>query len=316
MPPSYEDLQSPPPDDRLQAIASAIGRGLTVKSVTRLRGGIDNGMHVLELLDGRGRARRVVLRRYRGTESTVSRAQKEFRLLKLTESLSIHTPRPLLLDDTGETAGAPAIVMSFIDGRPAMVPAEAPEWPGQVAEAIWKVHSADIGSADVRFLGPPVMMGEAVQRQIAGTERFEGHSLGRELREAMADAAESVEDVRPSLIHGDYWAGNTLWNGGRLIAIVDWDDGKLGDPAMDVGYMWMDLMVLGEREAAGQFLKEYEQRNGGPVANFHLGTLLGLSRALPDPTRWYASWEGSGRMDITPESVTRNFSGTIRMCLG
>jgi aminoglycoside phosphotransferase (APT) family kinase protein len=94
-------------------------------------------MHVLELRDGRGRARRMVLRRYRGTESTIRRAQKEFRLLKLTESLGIHTPRALLLDDTGETVGTPAIVMSFIDGKPAMVPAEAPGWPGQVAEAIW-----------------------------------------------------------------------------------------------------------------------------------------------------------------------------------
>jgi aminoglycoside phosphotransferase (APT) family kinase protein len=316
MPPTYEELQSAPPDDRLQAIASALGRGLKVESVTRLRGGIDNGMHVLELGGSRGRARRVVLRRYRGTESTVARAQKEFRLLKLVESFGIPVPQPLLLDDTGETAGTPAIVTSFIDGKPAMVPAEAPEWSRQVAEAIWKVHSADIGGADTQFFEPPVMMSEAVQRQITSTERFEGHPLGRALCEAMAEAAEHVEKVRPALIHGDYWAGNTLWNGGRLIAIVDWDDGKLGDPAMDVGYMWMDLMILGEREAADRFVEEYEQRSGGRVANLRLGALLGLSRAMPDPTRWFASWEGSGRMDITPESVMRNFDETIRECLG
>jgi aminoglycoside phosphotransferase (APT) family kinase protein len=168
----------------------------------------------------------------------------------------------------------------------------------------------------VRFVEPPVMMGEAVLRQIADTARFEGHPLGRELREAMAEAAEHVEEVEPALIHGDYWAGNTLWSGGKLIAIVDWDDAKLGDPAMDVGYMWMDLMILGEREAADRFVEEYERRNSGPVTNLRLGALLGLSRAMPDPTRWFSSWEGSGRMDITPESVTRNFSETIRMCLG
>ncbi len=52
-----------------------------------------------------------------------------------------------------------------------------------------------------------------------------------------------AHDLPHSLVHGDLFPDNTLFEGGRLIAILDWDEACLGprilDPAMAVlGFAW------------------------------------------------------------------------------
>ena len=40
--------------------------------------------------------------------------------------------------------------------------------------------------------------------------------------------------VHRTLVHGDYWPGNLLWQRGRLTGVVDWEEPRLGDPSRDV----------------------------------------------------------------------------------
>jgi hypothetical protein len=56
----------------------------------------------------------------------------------------------------------------------------------------------------------------------AGMRRDQGASDLLRAAEA-AVASTGPQDERIGLVHGDLWHGNTLWDGDRLTAVLDWD---------------------------------------------------------------------------------------------
>jgi aminoglycoside phosphotransferase (APT) family kinase protein len=317
MPPSHAELQASPDGKTLAAVAEAVMPGASVASVRRLDGGLDNGMHVLELTGPSASRRYIVLRRIGGHGgSPAEKAFREWHTLNLLQQIGVPAPTPLLLDADGAVAGSPAIVTSFEDGRPLPRPSEAPDWTGQVAVALWKLHTAAVDQLDLTFLGPAETINELADRRVEDHGRFGGHPLGARLRAAIREAATDVSPSPVAITHGDFWPGNILWRDNRLLSIVDWSDARLTGPAMDAGYMWMDLAIVGETDAAREFTERYEGLSGGGVPNLRLARLLALSRALPDPAMWMPSWVGSGRADLDVEDVRRNFGSSIEAITG
>ena len=47
---------------------------------------------------------------------------------------------------------------------------------------------------------------------------------------------------RRVLLHGDYWPGNVIWQDGRLVAVIDWEDACLGDPLADLATARVELL--------------------------------------------------------------------------
>ena len=313
MSPTYSELQSEPSYDRLTAVAEAVAPGSSIASVRRLDGGLGNGMHILELTNQASLSQRVVLRRYTGDgDSPSADALLEWRVLKLLQELGIAAPIPLFLDADGSVVGTPSIVISFVDGKPVLCPSDVPDWAGQVAKSLWKLHSIDLSQVDVSFLGPPMDIAETATARCADRARFRVHPLGQRLREATLGEIADVSPVDTTIVHGDSWPGNILWREGALLAFVDWNEAVLSDPAIDVGYMWMDLMLIGEVEAAEEFTGRYEDLNGGPVPNLRLSKMQALGRAMPGPERWLPGWTGLGLTSLTAEEVRRNFSQMIK----
>jgi aminoglycoside phosphotransferase (APT) family kinase protein len=48
-------------------------------------------------------------------------------------------------------------------------------------------------------------------------------------------AAIRPDDRRLGLVYGDLWSGNTLWDEGRLAAVLDWDCAGVGPADIDLG---------------------------------------------------------------------------------
>jgi len=44
---------------------------------------------------------------------------------------------------------------------------------------------------------------------------------------------------RPSWVHADLHPGNVITRNGRLAAIIDWGEAGAGDPALDLGQLWL-----------------------------------------------------------------------------
>jgi aminoglycoside phosphotransferase (APT) family kinase protein len=86
--------------------------------------------------------------------------------------------------------------------------------------------------------------------------------------------AGGVRSNAPTLIHSDFWFGNTIWQDGRLTGIIDWDGARIGDPARDVAGARNDL-----------FLARYGSARGW----LHDLAFWDLMCSLP-PIRWLSHW--------------------------
>lgn len=108
---------------------------------------------------------------------------------------------------------------------------------------------------------------------------------------AITPIAAGVRANPPTLVHGDLWFGNTLWEHGRLTGIVDWDGARVADPAHDVAIARNDLALLAGARGAQVFRDEYE-RIRGPLHELAFWDLLS---ALP-PIRWLPQWVEGERL--------------------
>jgi aminoglycoside phosphotransferase (APT) family kinase protein len=103
----------------------------------------------------------------------------------------------------------------------------------QVLAAMHRLVPAEIGLGD-----EPVM---AVSAEIGRwTRAFT--TVPTELQHNYEEVAAALEasippPVRPVVDHGDYRLGNTLCEGGRLRAIIDWEIWSVGDPRIDLTWM-------------------------------------------------------------------------------
>ena len=295
-----------PTVDQLEALASELGR--VTRFDRRIVGGLGGTVDVL--IVGTGHEERVVLKRYWLPEpKEVSPAESEFRALALAEEHGIAAPSPIWVDRIGLFPER-AIVISFVEGRVVLDPADPIDWAGKLAAALNSIHGIRPAPAD-RALFPD--MGDDDSHYPA-PEVLEQHPLGRELRARGVEAADSLQPVDPVYVHHDFWSGNTLWIDDALVAVIDWEGGTIGDPAIDVAYCALDIRLLGLEGAASHFVDVYRELSGRDLSNIRYWELMALSRPMPDIAMWVPSWQAMG-VDIGVEEARRRHTALITAAL-
>ena len=76
----------------------------------------------------------------------------------------------------------------------------------------------------------------------------------RTLRDFCASLSPCPFDGEPVLLHGDFWPRNLLWQDGRVVAVLDWEDAACGDPLSDVACAHLELKYLFDDELVDLFL--------------------------------------------------------------
>ena len=101
-------------------------------------------------------------------------------------------------------------------------------------------------------------------------------------------AATRPDDDRLGLVHGDLRHGNTLWDGGRLTAVLDRDCAGVGPAGIDPGSLRCDAAWCHGVEAAEHILRGWETQAGRPASDapFLPGTPL---RRSPPRRIWAGS---------------------------
>ena len=274
-------------------------RSLTARELERLReridpsadsveahplvGGLDTATYRLRL--GHGTASKdVVVRIYREYEHDAAEAvRREFAALTAVSNATPLAPRPILADPSGEIFGDPLIVMSFFPGAPLPPGTGADEWVQQMADGLIAVHDTPLSRlpADFRRGEPPA---ERVARLVSKPPE-ESDALWDQVVVALPRIADGVIANSPALIHGDYWFGNTIWRGGRLTGIIDWDGARIADPALDVAIARNDIVIFSGAPMAELFLARYE-RTRRPLAGLVFWDLV----ACLGPIKWLAHW--------------------------
>ena len=92
-----------------------------------------------------------------------------------------------------------------------------------------------------------------------------------------------------ALIHGDFNPANFLYENGKVTALIDWENSRVGDPREDLGWMvLMDILsatsVMSYPKKEGGFLAYYNKLAGTDITPEELGyfTLFGTANiAVP-----------------------------------
>src|SRR5690606_3338500 len=119
-------------------------------------------------------------------------------------------------------------------------------WAEQLAHVFVALHRpAPEDAPGHRFRGIPV-----AERQATFEDRLAllPERLHRRARDVWADAVSAPEyDGEPMWLHGDPHPANLVADGDRLAAVIDFGDVTSGDPASDLGTMWLTFDAEGRR---------------------------------------------------------------------
>jgi aminoglycoside phosphotransferase (APT) family kinase protein len=140
-------------------------------------------------------------------------------------------------------------------------------------------------------------------------ENPEWISRGLKLRDALL--AHRPPEPDPGLVHGDFYSNNWVWDGGRLLAVVDWEISAIGPSLLDIG--WLCMMydqeswgptrhaVMGWSPCPDEIAALYQEISGSPVpdlgwyralAAWRLGSITALNYRLHrDGRRPDETWE-------------------------
>lgn len=171
-----------------------------------------------------------------------------------------------------------------------------------LCEVLVELHSADIGTVDPNgALVDP----RGVGIRAGSWDEYMDTTFEYYLREygtiawdptmmVLLDSFLTLRRNKPrpaklALIHGDFNPANFLYADGRVTALIDWENSRVGDPREDLGWMvLMDILsatsVMSYPKKEGGFLAYYNKLAGTDITPEELGyfTLFGTANiAVP-----------------------------------
>jgi aminoglycoside phosphotransferase (APT) family kinase protein len=145
--------------------------------------------------------------------------------------------------------GVPFYVMRHLDGH--VITGELP--PGleseearfalgtDLVDTLVEIHAADVSRPELAAFARP---GSYLERQVRRFTQLWEINKTRELPQVEEVgnwlAAHLPEPLAPTVVHGDYRLGNMMVardEPTRILAVLDWEMGAIGDPRADVGYL-------------------------------------------------------------------------------
>ncbi len=269
-------------EGRLAALLSAAwDEDVRIRNLFRFHGGAARETWRF-CAEGARRSEWLVMRRDPVASLIRTSREVEFHALARASAAGLPVPEPLLLDAEGERLGTPGFLMRLVEGGRAAslfetepYGAHAERLGHTLFDAIGRLHALPVSREDEALL--PVQDPRARLEHWA--RELDAHALRPQpiaraaLRWLRAHCPEPSGPL--ALVHGDFRSGNFLFtDGGRLVALLDWEMAHLGDPMEDLAWAADPLWSHGER---------------GLADRGRVGALLPLDAAV-------AAWEeASGR---------------------
>jgi aminoglycoside phosphotransferase (APT) family kinase protein len=208
-------------------------------------GGGSNFSFLLEREDGS----RFVLRRppRPPLPPTAHDVVRESKLQLALAPLGIRVPTIRAVCEDASLLGVSFYVMDFVEGR--VVTAELPppldgdaaarrRLADDLVDTLVEIHAADVTTPELAAFARP---GNYNERQVRRFAQLWEINQTRELPAVVAVgtwlATNVPQQLRATVVHGDYRLGNMIVQGDRIAAVLDWEMGTIGDPRADLGYL-------------------------------------------------------------------------------
>jgi aminoglycoside phosphotransferase (APT) family kinase protein len=259
----------------------------------------------------------VVVRVYLPREALdAERARREFRVIELAQAVGVPSPRPLFLDAFGDYFGTPAIVLSYLPGRPMHQPRDLAVWCRDLVDAMLSIHAVKPDDHDLSWL--PRNGRDEIAAELEALRDEVGRYRDSLAREAMAVLEATIDrvDWPPlSLIHEDFWPGNTVWYRGRLSGVIDWANAKLGDPRVDLSQCCIDALLVNGFEACNFLQETYVERSPAATCDLWFIDMFQGLKALLYHEIWLIGYRDAGLVQVTPELALGRIREFLRRAL-
>jgi hygromycin-B 7''-O-kinase len=282
--------------------------GLEPSDVKRLPDvGITNAIYTL--------GERIVLRVPRAAPGFERTLAREAAVVPLVVAAGLRTPRLVRYDLSQSLLPAPYVVYERVDGHrlerePGVVPSSPAPWTA-LGRELRKLHDLEV-PLDLK-LDPPLLL--TGPQDLLDTRLAEGWTSSWDhgwLSDWLAALSAHIEGERRTLIHGDIQAANVLVDDvGDYLALIDWGDTRIDDPACDFAGVPMGVVPAMLEGYGGDPTLDFKAR----IVRRHLqvalllmprGAVGGLSWAeRPTPIllelmRFFASGPPPGWSDLMP----------------
>ncbi len=249
-----------------------------------LTGGISAQVTALEIERPDGQIEKVIVRQHGAVDrkQNPNIAADEFKLLRHLNTAGLATPRPYLVDASGDIFDLPYIVIEFIDGAPDFAFANVSAAVLQLATHLSRIHQVD--AAPLNFLPD---QGQKYTDKLRQRSAILDDSLSEgRIRDILEAVWPLTQHHKNTLLHGDYWPGNILWKNGQLVAVIDWEDAAVGDPLADVGNSRLEILWAFGIEAMEQFTQHYKIMTPLDFTNLPYWDLCAALRPASKLSEW------------------------------
>lgn len=276
-----------------------------------LKGGISAQMTAFEVLELDGQTKKMIRRsrlpRDRSLKQIRDATAKEFKTLQLMQSIGVVTPTPYYLDQSGDLFATPYLIMEYIEGQPQYAPPNiTPDSAFQMATQLAKIHRVDGSTRDLSFL--PKQTAKLADKFAERAAKLDQSSDEGRIRETLQAVWPfwPLKRNESVLLHGDFWPGNMLWQDGKLVAVIDWEDAKVGDPLEDLAISRFDLLfmlfIFGI-EVMNEFTRYYKAMSTIDFTTLPYWDLYAALRAASGIAEWAGGWPQLGRPDLTEKAI-------------
>jgi aminoglycoside phosphotransferase (APT) family kinase protein len=265
----------------LLELVERIEPGSRLLGAWRMTGGVSAQTTAIEVERPDGRMLKMIVRQHGEIDRSRNPhiARDEFRLLGIARARGLLAPQPVFLDETCDLFPVPIVVVEFIEGDSDSTPEDMAAYLAQTASELARIHGVR-DSPELSFL-PRQNRGFGTRPDILDASMREG---------SIRDALESdwpLNQINPAvLLHGDFWPGNLLWSEGKLVAVIDWEDARVGDPLADLGNSRLEILWAFGVEAMREFTSRYHSVTDTDITNLPCWDLCAALRPCSRIGTW------------------------------
>lgn len=273
-------------DKRFNQVVQKIDPRNKLVRAWELKGGISARVTALEIEQSDGQTKKLIVRQHGAVDlkQNPQIAADEFKLLHRLQSANLATPLPYYFDQSGEILSTPYVVIEYIEGKTEFAPSDIQDLISQLATHLSRIHAVNYAQLDLSFL--PLQEAICAEKLREHQEDEEAEAQERRIQDAL-EAAWPFPQHNPSvLLHGDFWPGNVLWKDRQLVAIIDWEDARLGDPLSDIANSRLEILWAFGSEAMQSFTEYYRSLTNIDLTNLPYWDLYAAWR----PAAQFAEW--------------------------
>lgn len=268
--------------------------GVPVQSVKRLPGSTSSILYEIKTAETT-----IVVRQIDNAEWLVEEPdliQHEVASLWKAAASGLPAPRLLALDETGEKSGLPSVLMTKVEGKVELLPADFEAWVDGLAKVLSDIHRIEVGDFPWKYA--PYTKREDV-RMPEWTNKLDVWQV----------AFEQLQGTQPTFcekfIHRDFHPANVLWLDGKVSGVVDWPNACRGPAGIDVGHCRVNLALLHSVEVADLFLQAYMKYAGAAFTYDPYWDIVSTFDFLDGPPTVYSGWTAFGVTGLTDELMEK-----------